>query len=91
MATSVTTKLASTVFLRPILFIISPDGTENTKNIKNSIVEVMKFAMLSLKPKSDFTKLLAVPIRSTKPIAKKHSITDTMASPKEVFFLSVIV
>ena len=51
----------------------------------------MKFAMLSLKPKSDFTKLLAVPIRSTKPIAKKHSITDTMASPKEVFFLSVIV
>jgi hypothetical protein len=74
--TAVIISESNTVFFLPILFISMPVGTEKMRNQKNTSDGNM-FATESLKHKSFFTKLDAMPTRSTNPIAKKQSITGT--------------
>ncbi len=54
MATKVTAMLRTTVFFRPIEFISSPVGTENTANQRNTIIG-RRFARVSLRWKSCLT------------------------------------
>ena len=52
--TTVTTRLSSTVFFRPILFISIPVGTEKIRNQKKTR-EGKMLAAASLRPRSDWT------------------------------------
>ena len=74
----VTANDKSTVFLRPILFISMPVGTLKMRNQKKTIIGKL-LASESVRPRSFCTKLDAVPTRSTKPMQKKHSMTEIIA------------
>ena len=78
-ATVVTMSESMTVFLRPILFMSMPVGTEKIRNQKNTS-EGKKLAAESLSPKSSCMLLDTAPTRSTKPIVKKVIITGMSVS-----------
>ena len=85
-ASVVTMMERSTVFLRPILFISMPVGTEKMRNQKNTS-EGKKLAAESLRPKSSCMLLDTAPTRSTKPIVKKVIITGTSVILEELLLL----
>ena len=64
----------STVFLRPILFISMPVGTEKIRNQKNTS-EGKKLAAESDRPKSSCMLFDTAPTKSTKPMVKNAIIT----------------
>ena len=80
---NVTTSERSTVFLRPILFISNPVGTENIRNQRNTS-DGRNPAFAGDKPRSALRKFVAEPTRSTNPIAKKQSITGMICASDEV-------
>ena len=69
----------STVFLRPILFMSMPVGTEKIRNQKNTS-EGKKLAAESDSPKSSCILFDTAPTRSTKPMVKKAIITGMSVS-----------
>ena len=75
----VTTIESSTVFLRPILFINMPVGTEKIRNQKNTS-DGKKLAAESESPKSSCMLLDTAPTRSTNPIVKNAIITGMSVS-----------
>ena len=75
----VTTIESSTVFLRPILFINMPVGTEKIRNQKNTS-DGKKLAAESESPKSSCMLLDTAPTRSTNPIVKTAIITGMSVS-----------
>ena len=85
-ASVVTMMERSTVFLRPILFISMPVGTEKMRNQKNTS-EGKKLAAESLRPKSSCMLFDTAPTRSTKPIVKKVIITGTSVILEELLLL----
>ena len=68
-----------TVFLRPILFISMPVGTEKIRNQKNTS-EGKKLAAESDSPKSSCILFDTAPTRSTNPIVKNAIITGMSVS-----------
>ena len=68
-----------TVFLRPILFISMPVGTEKIRNQKNTS-EGKKLAAESDRPKSSCILFDTAPTRSTNPIVKNAIITGMSVS-----------
>ena len=70
---------SSTVFLRPILFISMPVGTEKIRNQKNTS-DGKKLAAESESPKSSCMLLDTAPTRSTNPIVKNAIITGMSVS-----------
>ncbi len=77
----------STVFLRPILFISMPVGTEKMRNQKKTS-EGNRLACESERERSSCTYLDAMPTRSTKPMTKKQSITGIICSRKDLRFVT---
>ena len=73
-ASVVTMMERSTVFLRPILFISMPVGTEKIRNQKNTS-EGKKLAAESDRPKSSCMLFDTAPTKSTKPMVKNAIIT----------------
>ena len=79
-----------TVFLRPILFINMPVGTEKMRNQKKTS-EGKKLAAESDNPKSSCMLLDTAPTRSTKPMVKKAIITGISVSLLEFELLIVLL
>jgi len=86
LATIVITLLKRTVFLRPILFIKTPVGTEKSRNIENKATGII-LDMVSLRPKSAFTCVEVIPTTSQKPMIKKPKRTGKILEIEFSFFI----
>jgi len=91
-ATIVITLLKITVFLRPILFIIIPVGTEKIRNIENNATGIMleRVSLNSgLNPpnRSSLTCIDVIPTTSQKPMMKKPNNTGRILEIEFSFFI----